>query len=52
MAVGRRNLQDGDVERDTAAQEQGGDVGKEDGDEISAVLGDGLAQRGAGEEGH
>jgi hypothetical protein len=43
VAVGRRNLQQGHVKRDTAAEKQGGDIRKEDRDEIGAGLGDGLA---------
>ena len=41
VAVRRRELQQRDVERDAARQEQAGDVGQEDRHEVGAALGDG-----------
>ena len=50
VRVGRGELHQRDVERDAPRGEEPGDVGEEDGHEVGAPGGDGLAQRGAGEE--
>ena len=52
VAVGRRNLQYGDVQLNRSGEEKPGDIGEKDGDKIRAMFGDGGAQGRAGEKGH
>jgi hypothetical protein len=52
MAIRRRQLQEGDVERDRAAREQARDVGEENRDEVGAPFIDRPPQRRAGEQGN
>jgi hypothetical protein len=52
VPVGRRELQQGHVQRDPAGREQARDLRQEDREEVGTAVGDRLAERRADEERH